>query len=125
MKPVALFYNFSEERFRKARFFLIPLKITARAVPQKDFNQPIGFLAGIKEIEPCGEPFDGNGFSDEMIVMHNFTNNTVESLIKALIKCGIGRVPLKAVITSSNKEWNGVQLCSAIKADHLEMTKKK
>lgn len=100
MKELAMFYNFSDERFRKAKFALMPLKIQVKKVEKEDFNQPIGFLAGIKGIEPVAEKFDGDGFDEEMIVMHNFTNKTIDSLIKALNKCGVGRVPLKAVYYS-------------------------
>ena len=121
MKELAMFYNFSDERFRKAKFALMPLKIQVKKVEKKDFNQPIGFLAGIKGVEPVAEKFDGDGFDEEMIVMHNFTNKTIDSLIKALNKCGVGRVPLKAVITPTSKDWDSLTLIKALKADHEEM----
>ena len=124
MKELAMFYNFSDERFRKAKFALMPLKIQVKKVEKEDFNQPIGFLAGIKGVEPAAEKFDGNSFDEEMIVMHNFTNKTIDSLIKALNKCGVGRVPLKAVITPTSKDWDSLTLIKALKADHEEMLKK-
>lgn len=124
MNEIALFYNFSEERMRKAKFALLPLKIRTRAVSKSEYNHPLGYLAGIKEIEPAETEFDGNGFDEEMIVMHNFTSKTVDGLIRALNKCGVGRVPLKAVITSTNKDWNSVQLYNAVKADFNEMSGK-
>ena len=116
MKELAMFYNFSDERFRKAKFALMPLKIQVKKVEKEDFNQPIGFLAGIKGIEPVAEKFDGDGFDEEMIVMHNFTNKTIDSLIKALNKCGVGRVPLKAVITPTSKDWDSLTLIKALTA---------
>ncbi len=124
MKELAMFYNFSDERFRKAKFALMPLKIQVKKVEKEDFNQPIGFLAGIKGVEPAAEKFDGDGFDEEMIVMHNFTNKTIDSLIKALNKCGVGRVSLKAVITPTSKDWDSLTLIKALKADHEEMLKK-
>ena len=124
MNEIALFYNFSEERMRKAKFSLLPLKIRTKAVSKAEFNQPLGFLAGIKDIEPSKTEFDGEGFDEEMIVMHNFTSKTIDNLIRALNKCGVGRVPLKAVITPTNKDWNSVQLFKAVKADSDEMAKK-
>lgn len=124
MNEIALFYNFSEERMRKARFALLPLRIRTKTVSKSEFNQPLGYLAGIKGIEPAETEFVGSGFDEEMIVMHNFTNKTVDSLIRALNKCGVGRVPLKAVITPTNKDWNSVQLFEAVKADSDEMTRK-
>lgn len=124
MNELALFYNFSDERLRKAKFALMPLKIRVKKVEKEDFNQPIGYLAGIKEIEPVAEKFDDDGFDDEMIVMHNFTSKTIDSLIKALNKCGVGRVPLKAVITPTSKDWDSLTLIKALKADHEEMQKR-
>ena len=120
MKELAMFYNFSDERFRKAKFALMPLKIQVKKVEKEDFNQPIGFLAGIKGIEPAAEKFDGAGCDEEM----NFTNKTIDSLIRALNKCGVGRVPLKAVITPTSKDWDSLTLIKALKADHEEMLKK-
>lgn len=124
MNEIAFFYNFSEERMRKAKFALLPLKIRTKVVSKSDYNQPLGYLVGIKEIEPAETEFDGNGFDEEMIVMHNFTSKTVDGLIRALNKCGVGRVPLKAVITPTNKDWNSVQLYNAVKADFNEMSGK-
>ena len=124
MNELALFYNFSDERLRKAKFALMPLKIRVKKVEKEDFNQPIGFLADIKGITPVAEKYDGSGFDDEMIVMHNFTSKSIDLLIKALNKCGVGRVPLKAVITPTSKEWDSITLIKALKADHEEMQKK-
>lgn len=124
MNEIALFYNFSEERMRKAKLALLPLKIRTKSVGKSEFNQPLGFLAGIKGIEPSKTEFYGEDFDEEMIVMHNFTSKSIDNLIRALNKCGVGRVPLKAVITPTNKDWNSVQLFKAVKADSDEMTRK-
>lgn len=123
MREIALFYNFSEDRLRKARLALMPLKIAVKSVSKEDFNQPVGYLVGIKEIEPAAEKYSGEGFDGEMLIMHNFTSKTMELMLKALVKYGVGRVPLKAVITPTNKSWDSVTLYKAVKADHDEMTK--
>lgn len=124
MNEIALFYNFSEERMRKARLALLPLKIRTKIVSKVDYNHPLGYLAGIKGIEPSSEEFDGEGFDEEMILLHNFTNKTIDNLIRALNKCGVGRIPLKAVITPTNKDWSSVQLYKAVRADFDEMSEK-
>lgn len=123
MIQTALFYNFDETRLRKAKFALMPLKITVKAVKKEDFSQPIGSLAGVKGIEPVDDKYTGEGFSDEMIVMNNFTSEKIDLLIRALIKHGVGRVALKAVITPVNKTWDSVELHNAVKADYLEAKK--
>ncbi len=120
MIQTALFYNFDETRLRKAKFALMPLKITVKAVKKEDFSQPIGSLAEVKGIEPVDDKYTGEGFSDEMIVMNNFTSEKIDLLIRALIKHGVGRVALKAVITPVNKTWDSIELHNAVKADYLE-----
>lgn len=124
MNEIALFYNFSEERMRKAKFALLPLKIRTKSVDKSEYGQPLGFLAGIKGIEPSNDECNEPCFEEEMIVMHNFSSKTVDGLIRALNKCGVGRVPLKAVITQTNKDWNSIQLYNAVKADYEEMSRK-
>ncbi len=124
MRETALFYNFSEERLRKAKLALLPLKISIKSVDKEDYGHPLGYLAGVNGISACDIPYNGSGFDDEMIVMHNFTNKSFDAMIRALNKCGVGRVPLKAVVTPTNKNWNSVQLYEAVKADHEQMTGK-
>ncbi len=123
MREIALFYNFSDDRLRKIKFALLPLKITVKGIEKEDFNQPVGYLAGIKECLPNDEAFDGAGFEDEMLVMHNFTGKSMEQMLRVLVKHGVGRIPLKAVVTPTNKDWDSVTLYKAVKADHEEMTK--
>ena len=36
MKELAMFYNFSDERLRKAKFALMPLKIQVKKVEKED-----------------------------------------------------------------------------------------
>lgn len=125
MREIALFYNFSDERLRKAKFALMPQKFSVIGVKKEDFCQPIGYLAGIKDICAKDEKYSGDGFSDEMIVMHNFTSQKIDVLIRALNKHGIGRVPLKAVVTPTNKNWDSIKLYEAVKADYEEMNQRK
>lgn len=122
MKQIALFYNFSSERISKARFAALPLKISVKAVEKSDFCHPIGYLAGVIGIEPAAEEYS-SAFEDEMIVMCGFNRSLMDSFIRALNKCGVGRVPLKAVITDTNKTWSANELHAAVKADHEEFTK--
>lgn len=123
MREIALFYNFSDDRLRKAKFALLPLKISVKAVPIADFNQPLGYLVGVKGVEKVEGEYNGNEFTEEMIVMHNFTSVKIDMLIKALAKSGVGRVPLKAVVTPINKDWDSISLYKAVKADHEEMSR--
>lgn len=121
MRETVLLYNFNSERLPKIKRALLPLKFCLKTVNKEDFLQPIGYLAGIKEIEPVKEKYNDNGFSDEMIIMCGFTSTKIDALIRALNKNGIGKVNLKAVITPTNRVWSSIQLYEAVKADYKKM----
>ncbi len=121
MRETVLLYNFNDEKLPKIRRALLPLKLFIKTVPKEDFLQPIGFLAGIKDIQPTEEKFTESGFCDEMLLMCGFTSAKTDMLIKALRRAGVGRIELKAVITPTNKYWNSIELYNAIKEEHRQM----
>lgn len=123
MRETVLLYNFDDVRLPKVKRALLPLKICVKTVDKKDFSQPIGYLVGMKDIEPVEEQYNDNGFTDEMLLMSGFTSAKIDALIKALHKNGVGRIDLKAVVTPTNKDWNSIELYKAVKADHEEMNR--
>ncbi len=124
MNETVLLYNFKGERLKSVKAAALPLKIRTRVVDKSELNQPIGCLAGIKGFEPCAEDFTENGFDDEMLVMSGFTGERMNALIQSLYRHGLGRIDLKAVVTTVNVSWNSVELYEAVKADHEEMAKR-
>lgn len=123
MKETVLLYNFDSVRLPLAKRALLPLKISVKAVDKQDYSQQIGYVAGLKGFEKTEDSHAGT-FHDEMLVMCGFSGQKINALINALNKGGIGRVPLKAMLTPSNVSWNSVQLYEAVKADHEEMNGK-
>lgn len=131
MKETVLLYNFNEERILKIRKALLPLGFRIRMVEKKNFNKPLGTLAGVKGMEeslnsslssPNATGGAGGGFDDEMAVLAGLTSSQVDAFIKALRKNGVGRIDYKAVLTPVNKDWDSVQLYHEIKKEHEKMT---
>lgn len=120
-KQVVLLYNFDRERLRKVRKVLAPLKATIKTVSEKEFSQPVGYVAEIEGILPNKEKIACKSFTDEMIVMCGFGSEKIDTVIAALKMGGIGKIDLKAVITPSNVYWNSFQLYEAVKSDHMAM----
>ena len=51
MKPTILLINFKDQqKLRKLKMALLPFKIRLKTVESQDYCQPIGYLAGLKEI---------------------------------------------------------------------------
>ena len=51
MKPTILLINFQDQqKLRKLKMALLPFKIRLKTVEIQDYSQPIGYLAGVKEV---------------------------------------------------------------------------
>ena len=111
MRETVLLYNFKDaERLMKIRQALMPLGFRLKAVAKEDYLKPVGFLAGLKDIEDNGMVYEGEEFEDEMLLMAGFTSARIDTLILALRKKGAGRINYKAVLTETNKNWDSVSL---------------
>lgn len=106
----------------KIRQALMPLGFRLKAVAKEDYLKPVGFLAGLKDIEDNGMVYEGEEFEDEMLLMAGFTSARIDTLILALRKKGAGRINYKAVLTETNKNWDSVSLFKEIKREHEYMT---
>ena len=125
MKETILLYHFTdEERLSKVKRALIPLGIRLKAVKKEDYLQPVGYLAGVKEIGPKDSVYEGGDFESEMMLMAGLSSSRVDAVILALRKAGAGRVEYKAVLTPTNQFWDSVTLYEEIRKEHEIMSRK-
>lgn len=117
-----LLYNFSGSRLTLARKTLLAIGCNVRTVAKKEYGQSIGYLVGDENYSHLNKKITGNGFDDEMLVMYGFGSEMIDVMIAALKKCGIGSIPLKAVVTEHNIKWDSVTLYNEIKAEHRAMS---
>lgn len=126
MKEIILFYGFREgERFSKIKRALFPLGMRMKAVEPSDYSQPVGFLAGVKEIPASETIYDGEEFENEMMVLAGLASSRVDAVIYALRKAGVGRIDYKAVLTPTNQYWDAVTLYGEIAREHEAMSGRK
>lgn len=124
MKETILLFHFSDkDRRNKLTRALLPLRMKIREVAREDYLQPVGYLAGEKEIAPVEEIYMGEELEGEMLLMAGLSSGQVDMVLKAIRKSGIGPVPYKAVLTASNQEWNAVKLFEEIRSEHEQMRK--
>ena len=62
MKPTILLINFQDQqKLRKLKMALLPFKLRIKTIEPQDYSQPIGYLAGVKEVSqvqiPSALPF--------------------------------------------------------------------
>ena len=120
--PVVLMYNLDNSQKLKLMFLCAQLKIVCLNVAREDYAQPIAALAGVRR--RTSQAYAGEGFTDPMLVMANFTNSLFQAFLNALRRNKVTGIALKAVMTPTNAEWNSVQLHDEILKEHNEMHKK-
>ena len=124
MKPIILLYHLPEgERLAKIKRALFPLGMKLRAVKKEEYLEPVGYLAGVKELVSCGEVYTGDDFEKEMMVMAGLTSRQVDMVILALRKTGAGRIDYKAVLTPTNQGWNALTLYGELAKEHAKMNR--
>lgn len=123
MKKQILLYNITDKkRAMDIRRVLMPLKIRIKNIPVEDFAHPLGYLLGLDGYEPSGESPKNFMFQDEMMVMAGFTSYDIDQVIRGFHKRRIPGIPLKAIVTSHNQEWDSFKLYSDLSKEHQKMS---
>ena len=105
--PQVLLYNLDNPKGAKIRRMCLPLKIRARLVPAEAYGLPLGALADGAEPE---NPYTGEGFSDELLLLVNFTGPLLDQFLQGFRRNKIPPVALKAVLTPTNQDWTSADL---------------
>ena len=70
-----LMYNFKEdERTRQILRYLNIAGISCKTVPVTDYLHPLGYLFELPGFQPCAQFNLGKNFSEEMMVLNNFSS---------------------------------------------------
>lgn len=125
MKSIVLCYNLKgTAKGKKVSMIFGFLGYKIRHVEKQEYLMPIqAVIAKADEAENM-DIYDGEGFSEEMLVIGADTEDKLDKAL-FLMKQEKVSVPLKAVITQTNQEWNSIALHDEILREHKEMTKQK
>ncbi len=119
MKETILLFNAPErETLLKIEMALFPLHIRLKKVPLKDYCQPLGVLAGVKDMEAVTEEYNGPELPGTMFVFCFLNENRLNQALAALRKSGAGPFPYKAVLTPVNSSWTAPGCFSEIRREH-------
>ena len=117
----ALLYNLSGDKGRKIRMLCMKQKLKIKAVDPSQYGEKIGALAGIAGMELTGIPYDEDTFADEMMVLVDFSDQTLNRFLSGFKTLKIPRVDLKAVLTETNCQWTSIELHQEIAKEHEQM----
>ncbi len=119
MKETILLFNPPEkEKLLKIEMALFPLHIRIKRILPEDYCQPLGFLAGMKDIEPAAKPYEGEELSGTMFVFCFLNDNRLNQALSALKRSGAGPFPYKAILTPTNSTWTAPECFSELQREH-------
>ncbi len=122
MKETILLFNANNKAVNlKIQKALFPLKIRLKKVDKKDYNQPLGYLAGIDKLSPEEGNDNGDELEDMMMIFAFLSDAKLNQVLAALRKCGAGPFPYKAILTPTNQYWNARQCFEEVKKEHETM----
>lgn len=107
-QAMVLCYNMEGERANQVRALAESLNIQVFLVPREAYLQTIGALCGLAE--PTTEAYHGDGFEGEMMLMAFFEKGLLPKFLDGFRERGMPPVPLKAMLTEKNSQWNSMAL---------------
>ena len=88
-------------------------------IPVKDYNQKLGYLAGVKGFSREKAVYDVTPFPTEMLVFSGMDPNQVDAFLAEYKKTGLPVIGLKAVVTPHNVFWTATELFRELMKEHL------
>ena len=124
-QPTVLLYNFNDpDRLRIIRRYLNRQKINVRIVTPPEFLYPLGYLFELPGFQPSTQFNLGKNFSDEMMVLNNFSSEQMDAFLAFFREEAIPSVSLKAMLTPVTQHWSSIQLHDELTKEHKMMHKK-
>lgn len=85
-ESILLFHISDKEVKKKVERALLPLRVRIRHIALKDYSQPLGVLAGLPDMTPSEEIYNGEELSDTMIVFCGLSSQKLDQALLALKK---------------------------------------
>ena len=120
MTQLILAYNFQAKHLAKLRMAAMKLGVKVRVVEKHEYLQSLGALTG--EMEGFESFYDGENFGKPMLVLCGLSEPMVHAFLSLLKASRLPPVPLKAVLTETNRGWNSLELYDELFKEHAAMT---
>lgn len=114
-RPVLLAFNISGEKAETIGMFCSKLDIELRDVKTDEQHQTIGALCRTEALSEAS--FEGEEFTDEMLVLCNLSAEQQAGLLTDLRSVSGANVSLKAVLTEYNIGWSAARLAAELSAE--------
>lgn len=123
-ESILLFHAPEKKELLKIQKALLPLHIRVRTISREQYRQPIGLLAGMKDLTPKEESSENVELPAPLFVFCFLSEQKLDPVLLALRRCGSGPYPYKAILTPTNCEWDAYTCFEEIKKEHEKMSGK-
>jgi len=114
-RATVLCCNLNGTKAAKIKMAAIKLGLRIHTVSPDEFTLPLGHLVGLPAYADA-EPLEGESFTQEMLIFHNFTEPQLDAFLAEIRRAG--GVRLKAVVTPTNASWGISALYRELEAEH-------
>lgn len=122
MRETVLLFNIRDKkRIRDLQMICMSLMIRVRLVKKDEYFQPVGVLAGMKEMDESEQIYDGEELAEEMMVFAGVTGSHLDQILFMMRKKGMKRIDYKAVLTDTNCQWTVLELYKELEKEHAAM----
>ena len=101
-RATVLCCNLNGTKAAKIKMAAVKLGLRIHTVSPDEFTLPLGRLVGLPAYADA-EPLEGELFTQEMLIFHNFTEPQLDAFLAEIRRAG--GVRLKAVVTPTNASW--------------------
>lgn len=119
MKEIVLCFG-GQQALPPIRRAMTLRRIALRAVPPQDYTQPLAALAGAKDCPRTPQLYDGPAWDEPMLLFCGFSAARLDLALNALRREGLS-VPLKAILTASNRAWTPLALRDELAREHAAL----
>lgn len=114
-RATVLCCNLNGTKAAKIKMAAVKLGLCIHTVSPDEFTLPLGRLVGLPAYADA-EPLEGESFTQEMLIFHNFTEPQLDAFLAEIRRAG--GVRLKAVVTPTNASWCISALYHELEAEH-------
>ena len=116
-----LLFNMDEKKIALIRAVCANLNVRIIQIYRPQYGETIGALAGIPIFRLTNQPYRGEDFSMEMMILCGFSSEELDAFLKAYREAGIPPVWLKATVTPHNINWSAARLDRELAQEHKQL----
>ena len=116
--PVVLIYHCTQEQMQKLKRVCAACRLELKSMPDEAANMPLGLAANAKEwINPLlaqtHSTENPGPLTEPLMVMAGFDDKLLDFFLAAM-RAEKLLIPMKALLTANNANWNALQLAAHI-----------